>query len=102
MHMLPQLLNCSIMGDMTDDEMEEQSIRARYKYMACRHCGKPMLVSIRSVKNPAHTECSVEYAIENARQIRLKSGPHYERWLAGQRKYLERLTRGGATETPEG
>lgn len=86
------------MGDMTDDEMEEESIRARYKQMTCKHCGESMLVGVRTVKQPSHIECSVEYAIENARQIRLKSGPHYERWLKGQRAYLDKLPPGGATE----
>jgi hypothetical protein len=81
---------------MDDNAAEQEAIDLQYKQMPCRHCHKPMQVGIRKRNAPAHFECSLRITIDNQRQIAEKSGPYYDKWLAGQRAYLERLTRGGA------
>jgi hypothetical protein len=69
--------------------------QSQFKYMPCRYCGKPMKVTARKRKLPSHVECGITVAIEVQRQIHEKKGPHYDKWLAGQLAYLERLSRGG-------
>ena len=66
------------------------------KMMPCKYCNELMKVGIRQRKLPHHFECSLKVQVDNMRQISEKNGPYYDRWLAGQRNYLERLTRGGA------
>jgi hypothetical protein len=66
-----------------------------FKYMRCRYCDELMVVGERRRKAPSHVLCGVSEAQENMRQIAAKDGPYYDRWLAGQRAYLERLGEGG-------
>lgn len=87
---------------MDDNAAEAGAIQSRYKQMPCRHCGVMMTVGIQKRKAPAHLECSIEFSIENARQIREKSGPYYDRWLQGQRNYLENLPGGGSSTSQGG
>lgn len=90
------------MGCMNDNTEMPAINESQFKYMDCRYCGTPIKVSIRRKKSPSHVECGIAVAVENAQQIQAKSGPAYDRWLAGQSRYLENLTRGGAPSNDEG
>jgi len=70
-----------------------------FKYMACRHCDKPMLVGIRRRNLPSHFECGVQAAIDNSRQMHEKKGPNYDRWRAGMANWFENQGGGGAPRT---
>lgn len=65
------------------------------KQMPCRKCGEPITVGIRTKNQPRHIMCGVEEMQDAIRQMHDKSGPYYDRWVAGQVLYLQRLT--GAT-----
>jgi hypothetical protein len=80
---------------MDDQQGELEPLDPQFKYMACKHCGKPMKVSMRRRKSPSHIDCSMQVMIENQRQIAAKEGPMYERWRNGQMRYLEELRGGG-------
>ena len=73
-----------------------------FKYMRCRYCLEPMLVGERRRKAPSHVLCGVGEAQKNMRQIAAKKGPYYDKWLAGQKAYLERLGGGGLPPNGEG
>lgn len=64
------------------------------KQMPCRRCGDLMTVGIRTVNQPRHVECGVQDSLDAIRQMKAKSGPHYERWRMGMLLAAERVARG--------
>lgn len=52
------------------------------KQMPCSGCGKPQTVNAQVTSPPRCFECGLQAAIDAARQMREKSGPYYDRWLA--------------------
>lgn len=87
---------------MDTDNQELPSAPDGYKYMPCRYCGETMLVGVRKRNSPGHLECGVSVAYANVKQIHEKKGPYYDKWLAGQRAYLERLGGGGTPGSDKG
>lgn len=86
-------------GVMDDATAEENAIRARFKHMPCRKCGKLILVGIRARKRPIHIECGIEESIEAARQMREKRGPYYDRWLHSMERKFAKSPGGGVSPT---
>ena len=68
------------------------------KTMPCRVCGKPMLVSTRKRKPPRCLDCGIQAAIDQQTQMRNRSGPYYEAYLAAAARSRAFRDRG----TPEG
>lgn len=58
----------------------------RLKTVQCSVCGKPMQVGSNSRKALRCLECGLAVLSEEISQMRRKSGPHYEHWLAGMRR----------------
>lgn len=48
----------------------------------CEDCGVQVVKRSRADKPMLCTECAVQRVIVNAQQLRAKSGPAWERWLA--------------------
>lgn len=71
----------------------------RTKEMACRSCGKPMTVGANTRNAPRHFECGIKVMIQSMQEMQSKSGPTYEKWLAGMRVWFDRQS--GATPPPE-
>lgn len=87
------------MDSMNDDSTSLPALPPGFKYMACKHCSKPMKVGNKRRNSPSHTECGIGIAIEVQRQMANKSGPYYERWLNSQANALKRARGGGASES---
>lgn len=64
------------------------------KKLPCPRCGDGIEVSIRTQNAPLHLECAIKNSLDNARQIKEKRGPYYDRWLAGMTAKYGRPPRG--------
>lgn len=82
-------------------------VHINVKVMHCRYgCGQRYLVSKQTKNLPGCLGCAIAAMVECQRQMRLKSGPYYERWKAavaasgerwatGCKLAAERYARGG-------
>lgn len=64
------------------------------KQMPCRGCGEPITVGIRTRIQPRCIQCGVQESAIAMRQMSEKSGPYYDRWLAGMALFAQRIARG--------
>ncbi len=67
----------------TGEQTPEMALRYKHdtKMMPCKRCGVGIEVGIRTRKSPQHMDCSVKNMYDAMRQMKLKSGPLYDKWL---------------------
>lgn len=61
---------------------ETKSGDGKTKTMPCRVCGKPLTRGIRTRKEQRCLECGIQESIDAMIQMKQKSGPYYDKWLA--------------------
>lgn len=86
---MPRVRNGGTMRSMDIDTDHLPRPPDGYKYMACRHCGEPMLVGVRKRNAPGHIDCGVQVAATVQRQMAAKSGPYYDRWRASMARRFQ-------------
>lgn len=75
--------------------MPHRSIaRVRFKIMPCRDYNAPMRVGANTKNAPRCVECGIAALSENIRQMTQKNGPAWDKYVAGTRRWNERIGRG--------
>ena len=69
--------------ETSGEQTPEMAMRWKHgsKLMPCKRCGVGIRVGVRTRKSPQHLECSIRNMHDAMRQMQLKSGPLYEKWL---------------------
>lgn len=69
----------------------DQQLPPRSKFMPCRECREPMIVSVQTVSEPRHFECGIKAAVRAMQEMHDKRGPAYDRYRNGMHAYALRL-----------
>lgn len=83
------------------------TLGASVKAVPCKYgCGSLIIVTTMTRKAPHHFECGLKASRDCMLQMKAKSGPYYDKWLAamndpayksryimGMRLYVERISR---------